>query len=172
MRDYPSRWKAALAPAAVAAALLALAACGSDGGQRCTAIGSPRGVSLDIRAPDAARVESASLKVCWNGTCRDPELELSPSSTTVPLGCDGDEPESACAASASPDGGKHGFANVEGLPKTPVQVTLKLRDARGRTVTARRVDLTPKATFPNGRHCGEGAPQAGLVVANGAVTVR
>ncbi|MFG2086676.1 MULTISPECIES: hypothetical protein [unclassified Spirillospora] len=157
------------------AALLALAACGSGGlgaGRPCTAIGSPAGLSVSVKAPDASRVTSASVRVCWDGTCREPRIELRPSSTTVPMGCDGDEPDGTCGASASPDGGSTGFARVEGLPKSPVQVTLTLRDARDRTLVDRRVDVTPKATFPNGEHCGEGGPQAALTVAGGTVTVR
>ncbi|MFD0686540.1 hypothetical protein [Actinomadura fibrosa] len=160
---------------ALPAALLALAACGSGtlGAERpCTAIGSAPGIGLSVRAPDAARVSSASLRVCWDGTCREPALELRPSSTAVPAGCDGDGPDAACGAVSSPDGGKTGFAQVTGLPKAPVRAVLVLRDARGRTVLDRRIDLTPKATFPNGPHCGEGGPQAALTVAGGRMTVR
>ncbi|MEU8796916.1 hypothetical protein [Spirillospora sp. NPDC048819] len=161
---------------ALGGALLALAACGSGGlgaERPCTAIGSSPGLSVSVKPPDASRVASASLRVCWDGTtCREPTIELRPSSTTVPMGCDGDGPDAACAASASPDGGKTGFAQVEGLPKSPVQVTLTLRDAQGRTLVDRRVDVTPAATFPNGEHCGEGGPQAALTVADGTVTVR
>lgn len=162
-------------PVALGAALLALAACGSGGlgaGRPCTAIGSSPGVSVSVEPPDASRVTSASLRVCWDTTCREPRIELRPSSTAVPMGCDGDGPDAACAASASPDGGKRGFAQVQGLPKRPVQVTLTLRDARGRVLVDRRVDVTPAATFPNGEHCDEGGPQAALTVADGRVTVR
>jgi hypothetical protein len=164
-------WKAV--PLGVA--LLVLAACGSDvggGGRPCTLIGSMAGLSVVVPAPGAARVASAHLRVCWNGGCREPRIEMTPTSTSVPMGCDGDGPDAACGASASPDGGKHGFAQVEGLPKAPVEVTLTLRDDGGRTVLAKRLDVTPKATFPNGPHCGEGEPQAVMTVANGQVTVR
>jgi hypothetical protein len=157
----------------LAAALLALAACGSESdgaGRPCTQIGAAPGLSLTV--PDGSRVASATMRVCWNGTCHDPRIELTPTSKTVSTGCDGDGSDAACGASASPDGGAAGFAQVEGLPKAPVQVTLKLRDSEGRTYLTRRLDVTPKATFPNGPHCGEGAPQAALTVANGQVTVR
>ncbi|WP_149257671.1 hypothetical protein [Actinomadura sp. K4S16] len=157
----------------LAAALLALAACGSEGdgaGRLCTLIGTDPGVSLVI--PDGSRAASASLRVCWDGMCQEPRIELGPTSKTVSTGCDGDGPDAVCGASASPDGGKRAFARVEGLPKAPVRVTLKLRDAEGRTFVDERLDVTPKATFPNGRHCPEGAPQVGLTVANGRVTAR
>ncbi|URN02210.1 hypothetical protein LUW74_01645 [Actinomadura madurae] len=157
------------------AAALALAACGAGGegaGRPCTAIGSMPGLRLAVPAPDAARIDTASLRVCWNGECREPRIELHPTSTTVSTGCDGDEPDAVCGASASHDGGKAGFAQVEGLPKEPVRVTVKLRDADGRTVLDQSLDVTPKATFPNGPGCGEGRPQAVLTVANGRVGVR
>lgn len=154
------------------AALLALAACGSVAGRgaECTAIGSPAGLRVAVEPSDAARVASASLRVCWDGTCREPRIELRPTSVSVPMGCDGEGAGAACGASASPDGGKAGFAQMRSLPKRPVQATLTLRDAEGRTVLDRRVDVTPKATFPNGEHCGEGGPQATLTVAGGTVT--
>ncbi|MGP4027692.1 hypothetical protein [Actinomadura sp. 3N407] len=160
---------------ALGAALLALAACGTGGlgaERPCTAIGSSPGLSVSVKAPDAARVASASLRVCWDGTCREPRIELRPSSTAVPMGCSGEGPDAVCGASVSPDGGKTGFAQVQDLPKRPVQVTLTLRDAQGRTLVDRRVDVTPKATFPNGEHCGEGGAQAALTVAHGTVTTR
>ncbi|GGP93253.1 hypothetical protein BKA00_000301 [Actinomadura coerulea] len=156
-----------------AAALLALAACGSEGGgagRPCTLIGSEPGLNLVV--PDGSRVAAASLRVCWGGTCQEPRIELTPTSKAVSTGCDGDGPDAVCGASASPDGGKSGFARLDGLPKAPVQVTLKLRDAEGRTYFTHRLDVTPKATFPNGPHCGEGPPQAALTVANGQVAVR
>ncbi|MEO3828668.1 hypothetical protein [Actinomadura sp. B10D3] len=157
------------------AATLALAACGTEGdgaGRTCTAIGSMPGLRLAVPAPDAERIDSASMRVCWNGECREPLIELHPTSTAVSTGCDGDEPDAACGASASPDGGKAGFAQVEGLPKQPVRVTVRLRDAEGRTVLDKSLDVTPKATFPNGPGCGEGRPQAVLTVAGGRVAVR
>lgn len=157
------------------AATLALAACGSEGdgaGRACTAIGSMPGLRLAVPAPDAARVASAHLRVCWNGECREPEIELTPTSKSVSTGCEGDEPDAVCGASASPDGGKAGFARVEGLPKAPVQVTVELRDAAGRTVVGKSLDVTPKATFPNGPDCGEGHPQAVLTGVLGQISAR
>ncbi|QXJ25013.1 hypothetical protein AGRA3207_006445 [Actinomadura graeca] len=159
----------------LAGAMLALAACGSESagsGRPCTLVGAVPGVSVDVRPPFAARVASVSLRVCWDRACQSPRVELTRTSKAVSAGCDGEGPDAACGASMSPDGGQGGFARVEGLPRTPVQAFLVLRDGRGRRLLDRRVDLTPRVTFPNGPHCGEGPPQAGLVVADGRVTVR
>lgn len=163
--------------AGVGLALATLTACGSDSftsPESCTLIGSMPGVSVTLDAPYAAKVSTATLKVCWNGVCRTPEVKLDPSSDAVPAGkCEGtDRSDAACGASASPNGGKHGFARVEGLPKSPVRVDLELRDADGDRLLNQRLDVTPRASYPNGPDCDEGAPQTGLVVTNGRVTPR
>jgi hypothetical protein len=153
--------------------LAAATACGTGlaaGEKPCTAIGSLEGVSLDVKAPYAAKVADASMKVCWSGTCRTSKVRLMTSSKSVPQGCTGDTPDDSCGAIASPTGDKHGFADVRGLPKSPVQVTVDLRDASGKRLLSERLDVTPRATYPNGPDCGEGNPQARLVVANARVT--
>jgi hypothetical protein len=145
-----------------------LAGCGETAGNRtCTMIGASAGVSLRIAAPLAAEVDHASMKVCWDGVCREPTLILSPSTTTGPQTCSGQGPAAACGVSAVPDGGRYGFGDVPGLPKKPVRVTLVLTDAKGRRVLDRNVDVTPKGTFPNGPDCSELDPQAGVVAENG-----
>ncbi|MGI5330499.1 hypothetical protein [Actinomadura nitritigenes] len=159
--------------AALGAALLALAACGSENGAReCTLVYSPTGIGVDIAAPDATRVASASMRVCWNGTCVTTRLVLQPSSTSVPLGCHGDGPDAVCSASASPDGGRHGFAAVADLPKSPVRVTLTLRDRHHRAFVDQELVLTPKATLHNGPRCGPEGVQAALTIKNGKATPR
>ncbi|WP_344598262.1 hypothetical protein [Actinomadura vinacea] len=135
-------------------------------------IASRQGVGLDIRPPQAAKVAEATMKVCWNGTCQQPKIHLMDGGTSVPQGCTGDDSDDVCGASASPDGSKHGFAELDGLSTTPVQVTVILRDARGKRLLDQKVDVTPQATYPNGKRCGKGAPQAGLIVQDGKVTVR
>ncbi|GAA0232718.1 hypothetical protein GCM10009527_031570 [Actinomadura nitritigenes] len=158
--------------AALGAVLLALAACGSENGARpCALVYSPTGISIDIAAPDASRVSSASIRACWGGTCRTRHVALHPSSTSVPLGCDGDGPDSACGASASPDGGRHGFAAITDLPASPVQVTLTLRDRHHRAFLDQELRLTPKPAHPDNPHCATGV-QAALTVANGQATAR
>ncbi|RKS74894.1 hypothetical protein BZB76_3417 [Actinomadura pelletieri DSM 43383] len=166
-----------LRSAALGAALFALAACGvlGNGAGRCAAAGSRPGLSVDIPAPDAARVSSASLRVCWDHTCRETPVRFRPSSRGLPMDCQRDDPADSadsCDAAAESDGAKHGFAYVEDLPTSIVRVTLRLRDAQGRTFLSRRIELIPEATFPNGPDCDEGAPQAGLTIVNGALVVR
>lgn len=159
-----------LRTAALGAVLLALAACGSENGARpCPLVYSPTGISVDIAAPDASRVASASIRACWNGTCATRQLTLSPSSASVPLGCGGDGPDSVCSASASPDGGRHGFAAITDLPASPVQVTLTLRDRHHRAFVDQGIRLTPKPAPPDDPHCATGV-QAALTVKNGKAT--
>ncbi|MFI6322460.1 hypothetical protein ACIBG8_33325 [Nonomuraea sp. NPDC050556] len=47
-----------------------------------------------------------------------------------------------------------GFARVEGLPENPVEVR----------VAGRKVTVTPKPVYPNGKDCGGLGPQAKVVV--------
>lgn len=158
---------------ALGAALLVLAACGSENHPHaCALVFSPTGISVDVAAPDASRIASASLRVCWDGTCRTKELGFRPSSTTVPLGCDGDGPDSVCRASASPDGGQHGFAAITDLPESPVQVTLTLRDRHRRAFVDQELLVTPKATRADGPGCGPQGVQAALTVTNGRLAAR
>ncbi|RFS85644.1 hypothetical protein D0T12_11570 [Actinomadura spongiicola] len=164
-----------LRSAALGAALFAVAGCGAVGNgaeRECAATGARPGLSVDIPAPDAARVSSASLRVCWDGTCRETPVRFRPSSRAVPMDCDRDDPDDSCGASAESEGAKHGFAHVEDLPASIVRVTLRLRDSQGRTFLNRRIELIPEATAPNGPDCGEGAPQASLTIVNGALVVR
>jgi hypothetical protein len=101
--------------------------------------------------------------VCQNGTCRPAEVRLAPSTTTRPGGCAG----GVCSGSAVRTGGRQGFADVPGLAKSPVRVTVELRGTSGDRVLDRTVTVTPKGVFPNGPRCGEMGPQASLVVADG-----
>ncbi|WP_433214756.1 hypothetical protein [Microtetraspora malaysiensis] len=161
--------------AALAAGLAILTACGTSAfseEQSCTEMAARRGISLDIPAPYAAKVAEATMKICWNGACVRPEVSLMDTGETVPQNCTGNEPDDSCAASSSPDGGKRGFADVGDLPAAPVQVAVTLRDAEGKRLLAEEIDVTPHVTYPNGRQCGEGDPQAGLIVLGGKVTVR
>jgi hypothetical protein len=58
-----------------------------------------------------------------------------------------------------PTGGKHGFAELPGLPASPVRVTLTLDGGRPQTLEVR-----PAFLYPNGPNCGGGGPQAQLIV--------
>jgi hypothetical protein len=151
----------------LALSVAALSAC-DWGGQLCTTMAARQGIGFAIRAPDAAKVAEAEMKLCWNGTCREPEIDLHASTEAIPEGCSG----GACSVRYSPDGGKHGFADVRDLPTTPIEVTLVLRDPGGATLLDRTFSVTPHVTYPNGPDCGPGSPQANLLVQDGKVTVR
>jgi hypothetical protein len=149
-------------------ALSVLAACGSPGrsGAECSLVGSRTGVRLEIRPPLAADVGRATMKVCHDGACRTSAVRLEPSTTTRPGGC----ADGVCSGEAVRTGGRQGFAEVPGLPKKPVTVTVVLRDAAGRRVLDRTLAVTPKGMFPNGPRCGETGRQAGVVAAGGRLT--
>lgn len=151
--------------------MLVLAACGTSAGsgeRACTAIGTPVGIGLEIDKPLAGRVTSATIKACWGGKCWETEVELMPSSEPAPTTCEGE----VCSAEVKPTGAKNGFADIQGLPGTPVEVTLTLL-GKGRTVLERTLDVTPRMLFPNGTDCPGGGPQTQLTVSgDGTVTER
>jgi hypothetical protein len=151
----------------------ALAGCGGGSAEHpCTAIGARTGVGLEIAPPLAARTAKAVLKICWDGDCRSRRLQLNDSTRSVPQGCTGGAPDGGCGAVAVRTGGKNGFADLSSLPKRPVNVTVTLSDAGERRLLRRRIDVTPKAAFPNGPDCGEGGPQVALVVQGDQLRVR
>ncbi|MER6951656.1 hypothetical protein ABT294_47330 [Nonomuraea sp. NPDC000554] len=149
--------------AVIVAAAAMLTGCGSEPPHPCTLIGTPVGVGLTVEAPLAAKVRSATLEVCWDGSCRRPRLELFQGSRAGEQTCSGD----TCSAVAVPTAEKQGFADVAGLPKRLVEVRLTLRGARGASLLDRTVRVTPKGRFPNGPECGEGGPNAMLTVDGG-----
>lgn len=142
--------------------MLVLAACGTSvgsGERACTEIGTPVGIGLEIDKALAGKVTSATVKACWGGKCRETEVDLMPSSAPGQTSCDGE----VCSAEVKPTGAKNGFADIQGLPATPVEVTLTLL-GKGRTVLERTLDVTPRMLFPNGTECPGGGPQANLTV--------
>lgn len=164
-------WWPRAAVAVVAA--VAVAGCGAGAGEQpCTGIGSPSGISVDVEPPMAKRVEKATIRVCWDGNCEKPDLELRPSTSAAPASCTGDDPDDACMASAVPTGGKHGFAELSELPERTVTVRLVLRDGEDKLLLAEKLDVEPQVTYPNGRRCGKGGTQAQLVVTNDKVKQR
>ncbi|MEU0571741.1 hypothetical protein ABZ297_40970 [Nonomuraea sp. NPDC005983] len=146
--------------AVIVAAAAVLTGCASEPLRPCTLVGTPVGVGLSVAAPLAAKVRSATVEVCWDGSCRRPRLELYQGSRAGEQTCSGE----ACSAVAVPTAEKHGFADVAGLPKRPVEVRLTLRGARGASLLDTTVRVTPKGRFPNGPECGEGGPNAMLTV--------
>ena len=153
--------------------LLLATACGAGnagGGVPCTAIGTAVGVAVDVELPD---VVSATIEVCWDGSCATPALELYPSSRVAETTCTGTSPDDSCSARSEPTGGKHGFANLPQLPAKPVTATLRLLDQSGSFLVERHIALTPEMAYPNGPDCPAGGPQAGISVgADGSVTER
>ena len=151
------------------ATLCVLAGCGPEAasGRPCTAIGSLVGVSLRIEPPLAARTAHAVMTVCDQGDCHASSVRLGAATTTRPQACSGGDSSGVCAGSAVPTGGQYGFDTVPGLSKRPVRVTVVLSDAAGHRILDQGLTATPKGLFPNGPHCGEGGPQAGVVAQNG-----
>ncbi|MEV0383799.1 hypothetical protein [Nonomuraea sp. NPDC050643] len=154
--------------AALLAALLFAAGCSNE--RPCTAIGTPVGVGVQVEGALADKAQTAVMEVCWDGACRQARTDLQPSTQAVEQTCpEGD----SCSATMAPTGGKHGFANVAGLAKRPVEVRLTLRDAASAPVMERTVTATPKGRFPNGPECGEGGPNIELTIeADGTVRER
>ncbi|WP_157245835.1 hypothetical protein [Nonomuraea typhae] len=120
--------------------LLPLAACQSE--RICTAIGTPVGIQVDVAPPLAGRVAAAEMEVCQAGACRPARLELF----------------------VAGGGGSNGFGDVRGLSKEPARVALKLTSPGGDTLVDRRVEVVPRGRYPNGPDCGEGGPNARVVV--------
>ncbi|TMR96676.1 hypothetical protein [Nonomuraea basaltis] len=143
---------------------LLLAGCSDD--KECTLIGTPVGVSVNVKGPLAGRAAAASMEVCWDGACESARVELMPTHRAGKETCSGD----TCAVTPVPDGGKHGFGDVPGLPDRPVRVRLELLDAAGASVFERLLEVTPRLRYPNGPDCGAGGPNAMLTVeGDGAV---
>ena len=153
--------------------LLLATACGAidaGGGTACTLIGAATGVTVDVEHPDAV---SATIEVCWDGSCATPALELYPSSRAGETTCTGTSPEDSCSSRAEPTGGRNGFASLPELPAKPVTATLRLLDQSGSSLVDRKIELTPEMVYPNGPDCPAGGPQAGISVgADGSVIER
>ncbi|MGH3450761.1 MAG: hypothetical protein ACRDQW_08520 [Haloechinothrix sp.] len=154
------------------ALLLVLSACATgagSGAQDCTEIGTPVGIGLDIEPPLATKVAKATVEACWDGSCRTSAVELLPSTAPGPTTCVGD----VCSAEVRPTQGKNGFADMAGLPRKSVNVTVTLADEAGATLVRRSLEVTPQMQFPNGPDCPGGGPQAQVVVSGeGTVSPR
>ena len=129
----------------------------------CTEIGAPPGVAVTVDKAIAADVDDVRLTVCWDGSCNDHEVQLAPGSDTVDQGCNGSDPDSACSATAVPNGTKVGFADVPGMPTGTITISAAVRRA-GKQVVLPEIDLQSKPTYPNGPQCGPQGPQAQVVV--------
>jgi hypothetical protein len=149
--------------------LAAVTACGAPAGSggevACTAIGTPVGIGIDV-SPHADKADSATLVACWQAGCTTRTVRLYPTSGDGTTTCTGDKPSDSCSVGQIPTGGKDGFADLPGLPASPVRVTLTLEGGRPQTL-----EVTPAFSYPNGPNCGGGGPQAQLIVGpDGVVT--
>jgi hypothetical protein len=144
--------------------LLAVAGCAARPGageHACTEIGTPVGIAVDVAAPFAATVATATLTACWPGMCQTEDVQLFASGTVGGSGCAG----GVCSAESRPTGGKHGFADVPGIPAAKVQVSVAFTPSAGAGAPDDvMLDVTPKLAYPNGPDCGSGGPQAGVLV--------
>ncbi|MFU8850595.1 hypothetical protein ACNAW0_06385 [Micromonospora sp. SL1-18] len=146
--------------------LTTLAGCATTEETRvCDLIGTVTGISIDIAAAIAERVETADMTVCWDGSCQTPPVFLMPSSRTVDDGCTGNGPDGVCMAHAEATGGKTGFANVPDLPPRPVEVTVTLTDSTGTRIVDQTLILDPKMAEPPPGACrGGGSPYGRITV--------
>ncbi|MFC4113741.1 hypothetical protein [Nonomuraea zeae] len=149
--------------AVLAAVSALLAGCQSE--QECTLLAARAGVGLEVEAPLAARAETVSMQVCWDGSCTPVAAGLERSSKMASATCSGD----TCSATGVRTADKHGFGEVKGLPKRPVRIRLKLLGAGSDPVLDRTVEVTPRGSFPNGPGCGEGGPSTSLIVSGDGV---
>jgi predicted small secreted protein len=162
--------------AVLALACVGLTACASTlegAGPSCTGAAIRKGISLDIDPAYAAKVGTARLTACWNGSCQDKDLELYPSTASSAAPCTPTGPDTPCSAVSVQTGGKHSFADLLDLPAGPVEVTLRLIDPAGAQLSAPRLTITPDVRYPSGPDCGGGTPQGGLLVSpDGTVSER
>jgi hypothetical protein len=147
---------------AALATVLLLAGC-SPMEVACTEIGAPPGVGVTVEKTIAADVDAVQLTVCWDGDCHDHTVQLTPGSDTVDQGCDGNDPDSACSATAVPNGTQVGFAEVPGLPTGTVMIGATVRRA-GKQRVLPKIDVQAKPTYPNGQQCGPQGTQAHVVI--------
>ena len=77
-----------LLAAGTAASLLFATASGCGQASRiCTLIGVMVGVTVQVKAPFAAEVDSAVMEVCWDGACHEPEsVVVFPAAGEAPAG--------------------------------------------------------------------------------------
>jgi hypothetical protein len=144
------------------AALLLAAGC-SPMEVACTEIGAPPGVGVTVERAIAPDVEAVRLTVCWDGKCDDHEVQLFAGSDTADQGCNGIDTNSACSATAVPNGTKVGFAEVPGLPTGTITIGATVRRADKDRVLP-KINVQAEPTYPNGPQCGPQGPQARVVL--------
>ena len=146
----------------VAIALLVLTGC-TGPELACTMIAAPSGVGVTVAKDIAAEVTAVRLTVCHDGDCSDHTVELTPGSTSVDQGCSGTDPDSACSATAVPDGTKVGFADIAGLPTGPITISATITRS-GKRTALKGIDATSQTVYPNGPLCGGEGTQARVTI--------
>jgi hypothetical protein len=124
----------------------------------CTEIGASPGVSVTVEKAIAADVAAVRLTVCWDGKCDDHDVQLFAGSDTLDQGCDGTDPDSACSATAVPNGTKVGFAEVPGLPTGTITIGATVRRA-GRRACYPRSTYGPSRPIRTGLNVGRKVPR-------------
>jgi hypothetical protein len=147
---------------AALATVLLLAGCGPME-VACTEIGAPAGVGVTVEKAIAADVDAVQLTVCWDGDCHVHKVQLSPGSDTVDQGCNGNDPDSTCSATAVPNGTKVGFAEVSDLPTGTITIGATIR-RDGMQIALPKIDVPANPTYPNGPQCGPQGIQAQVIV--------
>ena len=134
----------------------------------CTEIAAASGVWITVDADIAAEVESLEASACWGGKCTTGPVELSPGYDTIEEGCNGTEPDSACSASASPNGTLTGFLDVAELPagQITVRATAQLADRRRSFADA---SVTAQTVYPNGPNCPGSGNQASITISDAGI---
>src|SRR5688500_2121288 len=129
----------------------------------CTEIGASAGVGVTVEKAIAADVDAVQLTVCWDGDCHDHKVQLSAGSDTVDQSCNGNDPDSACSATAVPNGTKVGFAEVPDLPIGTITIGATVR-RDGKQIALPKIDVPANPTYPNGPQCGPQGTQAQVIV--------
>lgn len=137
-------------------------ACGAPVSGGCTQIGSSAGVSVIVEREVVVPGLTLSLRICQDH-CVQRRVALQPGSVSVGQTCTSDDPDGSCSASASPDGTLVGFADVATLTAGEVRVAGELGSGTRPTELA-EVRVRADPTYPNGRDCPSGAPQAAVRV--------
>jgi hypothetical protein len=133
------------------------------GPRACTEIGSPAGVSVTVARDVVAPAMELTLRICQDA-CRVERVDLMPGSVTVDETCHPDLPDGSCSASSSPDGTMVGFVDVGDLTAGEVRIRGELASGGSSRTRFEEVTVLARATYPNGRDCAAGGPQASIQV--------